>query len=329
MNTSQEKIHIVIPEGVAKNYIKGIKDVLGGTEKENSLEVTSGPVKLSLRYYSIEGVEFTYVEFNSKKPMIITRTPDNDPEFIHLNIMKEGSFTHTYKESDTKMGDEAGGNIFLYNGLFPVEGEFEANTNVKWIGFKFDRKKMGPIYDGLDRVHSELFDSDGGIAYRMDLSPENDKLISDIFAFDKLPYAKVPLISARALEIFTNVALHFKKEVDEDELSGLHIDDYKLIHTIRLKILNNLETAFTIEELSSEFGVSPTKLKKDFKHLIGSSIYQFYTQERMEEAYRRLKTGDYSVSEVGYDLGYSSLSKFSSMFKKVKGILPTEVTRAK
>jgi YesN/AraC family two-component response regulator len=29
--------------------------------------------------------------------------------------------------------------------------------------------------------------------------------------------------------------------------------------------------------------------------------------------------------EVGYDLGYQNLSKFSEMFKKVKGIPPSEV----
>ncbi|MCG8581409.1 MAG: helix-turn-helix domain-containing protein [Bacteroidales bacterium] len=45
----------------------------------------------------------------------------------------------------------------------------------------------------------------------------------------------------------------------------------------------------------------------------------------MDEAYRRLKTGQYSVTEVGYDMGYNSLSKFSEMFKKVKGINPKEV----
>ena len=56
--------------------------------------------------------------------------------------------------------------------------------------------------------------------------------------------------------------------------------------------------------------------------------HAFYNQARMDEAYRRLKSGRYSVSEVGYDMGYSSLSKFSSMFKKLKGILPNEVVKA-
>ena len=101
-----------------------------------------------------------------------------------------------------------------------------------------------------------------------------------------------------------------------------------MLNEVRKKIISNLETSYTIEELSKEFGVSPTKLKMDFKHLFGTTIYKFYNQARMDEAYRRLKSGQYSVSEVGYDLGYSSLSKFSSMFKKVHGILPNDVVKA-
>lgn len=44
----------------------------------------------------------------------------------------------------------------------------------------------------------------------------------------------------------------------------------------------------------------------------------------MDEAYRRLNSGKYSVTEVGYDLGYSNLSKFSEMFKRMKGIPPSQ-----
>ncbi len=46
---------------------------------------------------------------------------------------------------------------------------------------------------------------------------------------------------------------------------------------------------------------------------------------KMDEAYNRLKSGDFSVSEVAYDLGYENPSKFTQMFKKLKGFNPSEV----
>lgn len=329
MSMEEEKIHIVIPEGGTKNYIEGFKAILGGIETENKLLVEKGPVELHLSYHIIEGVEFSYLDLTTRKPLLITRTPDNNPDLLHLNIVKEAAFTRKYKEDQAALVTDGQGNVFLYNALFPVEGDFPANSKLRYLGFKIDLTSMGPIFEGMADVFTELFVEDEALAYHAELSPENDKLISDIFAFDDLAQGKVPLISARALEVLTNIVLHIKSEVDKDELAGLHIADYHMLNEIKKKIISNLDTSYTIDELSKEFGVSPTKLKQDFKHLFGATIYQFYTQARMDEAYRRLKSGRYSVSEVGYDLGYSSLSKFSSMFKKVKGILPNDIVKAK
>ena len=327
--SKEEQIHVIIPEGGTNNYITGFKNALGGIETENSLLLKNDPVNLKLNYYTIEGVEFVYVDLSTKKPLLITRTPDNNPDLLHLNIIKEDVIKRKIDNKDLLNDANNQGNIFLYNGLFPVEGEFQAYSRIQYIGYKINLSLMGPIYEGLQEILKKLFDKNESLAYFASLSPENEKLISDLFAYSDISKGKVPLITARALEILTNIVLSFNKEVEKDELAGLHIEDYNLINAIKKKILDNLESSFTIEELSKEFGISATKLKKDFKHLNGTSIYKFYNTARMDEAYRRLKSGDYSVSEVGYDMGYSSLSKFSSMFKKIKGILPNEVETVK
>jgi AraC-like DNA-binding protein len=328
MSIEDEKIHIVIPEGGTNNYINGFKTILGGIESENKLLVEKGPVELQLNYHTIEGVEFLYLDLITRKPLLIIRTPDNNPNLLHINIIKEAAFKRKYKEDKSTLVTDSKSNVFLYNALFPVEGDFPANTKLRYLGFKIDLTSMGPIFEGMADVFTELFGEEEALAYHAELSGENDRLISDIFAFNDLANGKVPLISARALEVLTNIVLHFKSQVDMDELAGLHIADYNMLNEVKKKIISNLDTSFTIEELSKEFGVSPTKLKMDFKHLFGATIYKFYNQARMDEAYRRLKSGQYSVSEVGYDLGYSSLSKFSSMFKKVHGILPNDVVKA-
>ncbi|MBR8534094.1 helix-turn-helix transcriptional regulator [Carboxylicivirga sediminis] len=97
---------------------------------------------------------------------------------------------------------------------------------------------------------------------------------------------------------------------------------------IKKEIETQIESKISIEELASQFAISVSKLQRDFKTLFNSSVYQFFTHAKMDEAYRRLKTGRYSVMEVGYDLGYSNLSKFSQMFKKIKGVSPKDVIPA-
>lgn len=324
-----DKIHISFQEGFTQNYIDGIKKTLGGEVNGNCFTIDKGPLKLKMSFHTIEGVEFNFCEIKSSRTVVIKRSPDKNPELLHLNIIKEGSFSQVYNQEATKMEAGTIGGVFLYNGLFPIEAEFPPGASMKWLGFKFNPNSMGTIYDDLSQLFLNLFEGKEAVAYRANLSNETEKLISDLFSYENLPYGKNSLISARAIEIFTNKALHFKNEVDADESFGLHKDDYEMLMEIKNKIIRNIETSFTIDELSKEFGVSTTKLKNSFKQLFGTSIYKFYNQARMDEAYRRLKSGKYSVSEIGYDLGYSSLSKFSAMFKKVKGLLPTEVLRAR
>ena len=67
--------------------------------------------------------------------------------------------------------------------------------------------------------------------------------------------------------------------------------------------------------------MSPTKLKRLFKQIFGDSIFSYYQAFRMKEAARLLKE-QFSVSEVGYQLGFTNLSHFSRVFEQHTGLKP-------
>jgi len=69
-------------------------------------------------------------------------------------------------------------------------------------------------------------------------------------------------------------------------------------------------------------GMSETKLKQLFKQTFGDSIYNYFQKIRMEEAAFLLKQSAYSVSEVGFQLGFSNLSHFSRLFQRHYGVTP-------
>ena len=60
--------------------------------------------------------------------------------------------------------------------------------------------------------------------------------------------------------------------------------------------------------------------KKGFKEMFGSIIFDFYQSQRMEHAKYLLYEKGLSVTEVSALLGYSSISHFSTAFKKHTGI---------
>jgi AraC-like DNA-binding protein len=81
----------------------------------------------------------------------------------------------------------------------------------------------------------------------------------------------------------------------------------------------------TIKELAREAAMSESKLKKIFKIVYGLPPYEYYQRQRMHKARLMLLSGDYSVKDIGYTLGYANLSNFTLAFKKVFGQLPSQV----
>ena len=78
----------------------------------------------------------------------------------------------------------------------------------------------------------------------------------------------------------------------------------------------------TLAELSEEVGLNIKKLKQGFKHVYGTTAFNFILEHKMEVARNLLMSGNYNINEVGDKLGYSTTSHFISSFKKKFGITP-------
>ena len=90
-------------------------------------------------------------------------------------------------------------------------------------------------------------------------------------------------------------------------------------------LLEHIGDPITIKELSRKVAINECYLKKGFKVMFGSTIFDFYQDQRMEHARYLLYEKGKSVSEVSALLGYSSISHFSTAFKKHTGLKPCEL----
>lgn len=90
-------------------------------------------------------------------------------------------------------------------------------------------------------------------------------------------------------------------------------------------LLENLDTPITIKELSKRVAINECYLKKGFKEVFGTTIFDFYQQQRMDHAKYLLYQKGLSVTDVAAILGYSTISHFSAAFKKQTGIKPCEL----
>ena len=102
-------------------------------------------------------------------------------------------------------------------------------------------------------------------------------------------------------------------------------DDREKIIKAREVLLQHIGEPITIKALSRKVAINECYLKKGFKEVFGTTIFDFYQGQRMEHAKYLLYDKGLSVTEVSLMLGYSSISHFSTAFKKHTGIKPCEL----
>ncbi|MFD1601890.1 helix-turn-helix transcriptional regulator [Flavobacterium artemisiae] len=104
--------------------------------------------------------------------------------------------------------------------------------------------------------------------------------------------------------------------------SNMHIEDIKAIYAIKTHLETHLDEPPNIANLAIEARMSEPKLRKLFKQTFGKGVFEFYQSLRMQEAARLLKTNHLTISEVGYQLGFTNMSHFSRVFEQHIGMKP-------
>jgi AraC-like DNA-binding protein len=99
------------------------------------------------------------------------------------------------------------------------------------------------------------------------------------------------------------------------------------IHDARRFIEQNIDHSFTIKELSRRVAMNECYLKKGFRALTGRGVHEYQQELRIAKAKELLRETGNSVSDVANALGYSSISHFSTAFKKATGMKPCELLK--
>lgn len=115
-----------------------------------------------------------------------------------------------------------------------------------------------------------------------------------------------------------------KEETFQCKFLANEADREKIIKA-REVLLQHIGEPLTIKALSRKVAINECYLKKGFKEMFGTTIFDFYQGQRMEHAKYLLYEKGLSVTEVSSLLGYSSISHFSTAFKKHTGIKPCEL----
>ena len=112
--------------------------------------------------------------------------------------------------------------------------------------------------------------------------------------------------------------------------SNAYPQEHGFLSRLKIIVLEHLsEEDFGIPELCLEIGLSRSQLHRKLKAITGKSTSMILRGIRMNEARKLLLHSDLTISEIAYQVGFSSPNYFSTIFSETFGQSPTEMREKK
>jgi AraC-like DNA-binding protein len=206
---------------------------------------------------------------------------------------------------------------------------FPANTEIHYIVVGITASKLTALLN-MKKGNALIDTITSGAAsflYFESMQAETQQILKHIFSINANETLSPFYIQIKVQELLFHL---FNTLIKREGITHKNInnaDAERLMH-LRKLILSDLSVPPLLPSLAATIGMSETKMKQLFKQAFGDTIYNYFQKLRMEEATFLLKQGGYTVSEVGYELGFSNLSHFSKLFERHYGITPKKFSAA-
>ena len=257
---------------------------------------------------------------------IISRAP------VFINRFVRAEFLQVSSEAQFP---EDGGRLFLY----PIEdGQYNLHllyltdsnipqTEICWLQFL---PEFFDMFEEQVLMSNTPFRFDQTTEQQFNICVQTKNLIEQLRHITAL----TPLLQSLQL---SEIAIHLLRRAIENVTIPFsvcpvpacrflaHESEREKIMEARRIVETTIDKPLTIKELSRKVAMNECYLKKGFKTLTGKTINEYQQELRISKAKELLQQQGQTVSEVAGVLGYSSISHFSTAFKKATGMKPCEL----
>lgn len=177
-------------------------------------------------------------------------------------------------------------------------------------------------FEGLELTrYKELLREDEPFYMYHFLPHKTEKLVHKLFSFDGPKDWRRLMKLSVTYEILADIymLLRANEPVIHKDVNPVHL---KQALNIQSYILENLNIELTVEKVAEQFAMSESALHKVFKKVLSVSPYNFIKKERLKRSRDLLISSDFSVTQIAFQLNFSSPSHFVSTFKSEFGMTP-------
>lgn len=118
--------------------------------------------------------------------------------------------------------------------------------------------------------------------------------------------------------------LYYMNPIREETLRQIDVHIQKAMNYVTA----HLTDALPVQELAEVSGYSLSRFKSKFREEVGFTPAEYIILQKIELAKELLETTESNITELAYELGFSSSNYFSSVFKKITNSSPLSYRKA-
>lgn len=295
LQTPLENGKLVIPPNKGNGYLKGV--------------LFGNGIGMMIRNYEMN------------EDLLISKKGDegaNDRIIINFNniFLSEDENKQKLKYNDLPT-------VQIGKGRIDIEMLIPQRKKHRAILFGIEKRRLKELLGEHQNInlYDEIIETEHDLLFEEIITPAIQKVANEIIECAVPQNLENVYYRIKSEEIICLLfAELFKRE--NSPVQNLNENDIITIYQIRENILKHLDTPPLLKDLAQQASMSESKLKMLFKQIFGNSIFNYYQNFRMKEAARLLKEKKMTVSEVGYQLGFSNFSHFGKLFEEHIGMKP-------
>ena len=102
----------------------------------------------------------------------------------------------------------------------------------------------------------------------------------------------------------------------------IHQKEISQVESIAIYIARNYRNHIKVSDIGKAVGLHPDYANAIFKKAFGRTLMEYITEERILHAQRELLTTGKSITEIAFECGFNTISRFNAAFMKINRCTP-------
>lgn len=252
-------------------------------------------------------------------------TGHNETPSVRLHFGLRGDYAFTYQQLGERFDLLGGHHNLMYSQPFDIEVE-NKTLEIETFGIQFPKESFILLSEAGSEYLKRFGESvalDKAVLlspFWGGISPEIQQTITEILHHPYEPVLEEKFLYAQSLELL-QLSVDNCLSTSQQPFVQTKGDKEKLV-AARDFINANAYRAPGLPEIAKAVGLNEYKLKRGFKEMFQSTLWNYLTSQRLVQAYHSLKDSSFSVADIATQFGYATPQHFNYAFRKKFGLTP-------